>query len=48
MEDDGMFRPHGYLTSQGYIGFLPDGSRMLFSTEEEYMEYLAETNEQAA
>jgi len=43
-----MFRPHGYLTNQGYIGFLPDGRHMLFSTEKEYMEYLSEINEQAA
>ena len=25
-----MFIPKGYYTSQGYTGFLPDGSRMAF------------------
>ena len=37
-----MFRPKGYSTPQGYAGFLPDGRRMLFPTQDEYMDYLEE------
>ena len=35
-----MFRPKGYNTSNGYVGFLPDGSRMSFLTQDEYVEYV--------
>lgn len=37
-----MFRPKGYYTSNGYVGFLPDGSRMSFPTQDEYEEYVQE------
>ena len=37
-----MFIPKGFYTSQGYVGFLPDGSRMIFPTSEEYAEYVRE------
>ena len=35
-----MFKLKGYFTSSGYIGFLPDGSRMTFPTQGEYEEYI--------
>jgi len=34
--------PYGYNVSYGYLGTLPDGTQMLFATEEEYKEYLKE------
>ena len=34
-----MDRPRGYYTSQNYIGYLPGNTKMPFATEEEYMEY---------
>ena len=37
-----MFTPRGYYTSNSYIGFMPDGSRMRFPTLQEYLEYLNE------
>ena len=37
-----MFTPRGFFTSDGYVGFLPDGSRMIFPTSEEYAEYVRE------
>lgn len=37
-----MFNPKGYYTGNGYMGFLPDGTRIMFATYEEYMEYLRE------
>ena len=37
-----MFMPRGDYTSQGYVGFLPDGERMFFPTSDEYLEYLRE------
>lgn len=37
-----MFMPKGYYTSNSYIGFLPDGSRMNFPTQGEYEEYIRE------
>ena len=37
-----MFMPKGYYTSQGYVGFLPDGGRMFFPTHDEYLDYLRE------
>ena len=43
-----MFIPKGYYTSQGYTGFLPDGSRMAFPTQEEYFDYVEEVRDTAA
>ena len=40
--------PYGYLVEQGFIGILPDGRKMLFPTQDEYIEYLSELNESAA
>ena len=40
-----LFRPAGYTTNQGYIGFLPDGSKMFFPTSDEYYEYVDELDE---
>ena len=37
-----MFTAKGYITSDGYVGFLPDGSRMAFPTQDEYEEYVRE------
>lgn len=37
-----MFTAKGYYTSNGFVGFLPDGSRMMFATYNEYVEYLNE------
>lgn len=37
-----MFTPKGFFTGSGYIGFLPDGSRMKFPTQGEYEEYIRE------
>jgi hypothetical protein len=37
-----MFTPKGYYTSNGYVGFLPDGTRMMFATYNEYVDYLEE------
>lgn len=43
-----MFTPKGYYTAQGYTGFLPDGSRMAFPTQDEYLEYVEESRAAAA
>ena len=40
-----MFRPTGYTTNQGFIGFLPDGSKMFFPTSNEYFEYVDDLDE---
>ena len=37
-----MFTPKGYYTGSDYVGFLPDGSRMVFPTRAEYVDYLEE------
>ena len=37
-----MFVPRGFYTSTGYVGFLPDGSRIMFATYDEYVDYLHE------
>lgn len=37
-----MFNPKGYYTSQGYTGFLPDGARMSFPTQDEYLDFVRE------
>ena len=42
-----MFRPKGYFTSDGYVGFLPDGRKLYFPTYDEYMEYISEYEEAA-
>ena len=39
-EATAMFTPKGYYTSNGYVGFLPDGTRMMFATYNEYVDYL--------
>ena len=33
-----MEKLYGHLTSAGYMGRLPDGTYMLFDTENEYVE----------
>ena len=40
-----MFRPTGYTTNQGFIGVLPDGSKMFFPTSNEYFEYVDDLDE---
>lgn len=35
-----MFRPKGYPCSSGFVGFLPDDRRMVFPTEQEYLDYI--------
>ena len=37
-----MFTLKGFYTGQGYVGFLPDGSRMVFPTLDEYADYIRE------
>ena len=37
-----MFHPRGYEIPDGYVGFLPDGSRLIFPTCGEYLEYVQE------
>ncbi|MBQ8619121.1 MAG: hypothetical protein IJ418_16690 [Clostridia bacterium] len=32
--------PSGYHTPSGFVGFLPNGRKMLFATDREYYEYL--------
>lgn len=32
----------GYYTQCGYIGIMPNGSKMLFATEADYIEYYAD------
>lgn len=41
-EVNDMFTPKGYYTHQGYVGFLPGGQRMIFATQDEYLDYLRE------
>ena len=41
-------KPSGYLIGQGFFGFLPDGRKMLFPTQEEYLEYFFEQVKTAA
>ena len=43
-----MFHPSGYTTFQGFTGFLPDGRRMVFPTQDEYFDFLRELVEDAA
>ena len=42
-----MFNPKGYYTSQGYTGFLPDGRRIAFPTQDEYLNFVREWQEAA-
>ena len=37
-----MFTPGGFYTGSGYVGFLPDGSRIVFATWEDYLDYIDE------
>ena len=37
-----MFTPRGFYTSNGFVGFLPDGSRIIFPTYDEYLDYIRE------
>ena len=37
-----MFTPKGFFTSDGYVGFLPDGTKLHFPTYDEYVEYVEE------
>lgn len=37
-----MFTPRGFCTSNGFLGFLPNGSRMMFPTYTEYVDFLEE------
>ena len=43
-----MFNPKGYYAGSSYVGFLPDGHRMRFPTEQEYLDYIAGVIEDAA
>ena len=43
-----VFTPKGYYTAQGYTGFLPDGSRMVFPTQDEYLDFMDELLDGAA
>ena len=36
------FRPTGFFTNDGYVGFLPDGRRLSFPTYAEYLEFVAD------
>ena len=34
-------KPYGYVTSEGYMGYISDENRyQLFDTEQEYLEYI--------
>ena len=37
-----MFRARGFYTSNGYVSLLPDGSRIMFTTNDEYLDYISE------
>lgn len=43
-----MFTPKGYYTSQYYIGILPDGCKMRFPTQDEYVQYVEDLHTDAA
>ena len=40
----GLIRGYGYVTQSGYMGYI-NGQYILFATEEEYKEYIAENTE---
>ena len=35
--------PKGFYTGYSYVGFMPDGTKRYFATEEDYMEAWRET-----
>jgi len=35
-----MFRPKGYYVGSSYVGFLPGNVKMVFPTEQEYLDYI--------
>ena len=37
-----MFKPKGYFTDTGYVGFLPDVRKLYFPTYDEYIDYVTE------
>ena len=39
-----MNEPYGYVVQAGYIGYV-DGHKMLFETEEAYISYISEKEE---
>ena len=39
---DTAFQPKGFFTSDGYVGFLPDGRRLSFPTLDEYLEFISD------
>lgn len=40
-----MAEPKGYPVPAGYIGILEDGTKMLFPTEDEYLERINESED---
>ena len=38
-----MFTPKGFYTGSGFVGFLPDGSTIIFATYDEYLDYISQT-----
>ena len=38
-------KPKGFNVNGGYMGLLPNGRYQLFATEEEYLNYIKEDNE---
>lgn len=42
-----MDKPKGYYTASCYVGFLPGNIKMVFATEEEYMEYISDSEDHA-
>lgn len=43
MKGDAVIK--GYYTASGYVGFLNNGKRMLFATEQECKEYIEDSME---
>ena len=43
-----MFMLTGFYTGSGYVGFLPDGRRMIFPTFDEYVDYIRDWFDDAA
>lgn len=41
-----MFTPKGYSCGSYYVGFFPDGSKGRFETEDEYVHYVREKEEE--
>ncbi len=42
------FVPFGYFVGSGFFGFLPDGRKLLFPTQDEYYDYLSDLGNSAA